>query len=255
VPPVISSRIVEIRPAVSASDHPFEKTSEPLPPPPSEPLKQVAAPSAEAVPVPEEIPTSPPAAEAAVEAAAPATPAPEPKKRSPRKPKPAPEPAPAAPEPLVSASEPPASVTEDPAPAPSTPETAAPTEEIPAPAAAASVPAPELILESPAADEPAQPASPDISEPAISSDGATRLVVTAYIGIGNRIFIRGEGPGLSWEKGVPLNFISIGKWRWESHDATSTVRFKLYKNDQVECTALGETSVEPGAQRELSASF
>ena len=105
-------------------------------------------------------------------------------------------------------------------------------------------------------DEPAPaPAPPEISEPAISSDGATRLVVTAYIGIGNRIFIRGEGPGLTWEKGVPLTFVSIGKWRWESHDAVSTVRFRLYKNDQVECTALGETSVEPGAQRELSASF
>jgi hypothetical protein len=79
--------------------------------------------------------------------------------------------------------------------------------------------------------------------------------VTAYIGIGNRLFIRGDGPGLSEDKGVPLTFVSIGKWRWETNDATSTVRFRLYKNDQVECTALGERSVEPGAQQELSAAF
>jgi hypothetical protein len=54
---------------------------------------------------------------------------------------------------------------------------------------------------------------------------------------------------------VPLSFVSIGKWRWETNDATAPVRFKLYKNDEVECTALGERSVEPGAQQDLSASF
>jgi hypothetical protein len=112
------------------------------------------------------------------------------------------------------------------------------------------------VLESPSADEgPASAAAPEVSEPAVSSDGATRLVVTAYIGIGNRLFIRGEGPGLSWEKGVPLSFVSIGKWRWDTNDATSAVRFRLYKNDELECTALGERSVEPGAQQELTASF
>jgi len=113
----------------------------------------------------------------------------------------------------------------------------------------------DLVLESPA-EEPAPPeAAPEAAEPAVSADGATPLVVTAYIGIGNRLFIRGEGPGLTWEKGVPLTFVSIGKWRWETNDASQAVRFKLYKNDELECTALGERSVEPGAQQELSASF
>jgi len=110
----------------------------------------------------------------------------------------------------------------------------------------------DLPLEPPAEVAPAAPGNP---EPAVSADGATRLVVTAYIGIGNRLFIRGEGPGLSWEKGVPLAFVSIGKWRWETNDAAAPVRFKLYKNDEVECTALGERSVGPGAQQDLTASF
>jgi hypothetical protein len=113
----------------------------------------------------------------------------------------------------------------------------------------------DLVLESPEPEAPAPSSPPEISEPAVSSDGATRLVVTAYIGIGNRLTIRGEGPGLSWEKGVPLSFVSIGKWRWETNDATAPVRFKLYKNDEIECTALGERSVAPGAQQDLSASF
>jgi hypothetical protein len=33
------------------------------------------------------------------------------------------------------------------------------------------------------------------------------------------------------------------------------VRFKLYKNDDLECTALGAQSLEAGHQQELSATF
>ena len=50
-------------------------------------------------------------------------------------------------------------------------------------------------------------------------------------------------------------FVSIGKWRWETSEALAPVRFKLYKNDEIECTALGERSVDPGAQQNLTASF
>jgi hypothetical protein len=113
----------------------------------------------------------------------------------------------------------------------------------------------ELVLESPPVEEAPAAMSQEISEPAVSADGATRLIVTAYIGIGNRLFIRGDGPGLSWDKGVPLTFFSIGKWRWEAGEAAAPVRFKLYKNDEIECTSLGERSVEPGAQQSLTASF
>jgi hypothetical protein len=135
---------------------------------------------------------------------------------------------------------------------------------LPAPApevapAPAPPPAPEAAA--PRKRAPRKPVTdtlPDLileTQPAAAPDGATRLTVTAYIGIGNRLFIRGSGPGLSWDKGVPLTFVSIGKWRWESGEATSSVKFKLYKNDEIECTSLGEGSVEPGAQQSLTASF
>ncbi len=98
-------------------------------------------------------------------------------------------------------------------------------------------------------------AAPDEAVPAVSADGATRLLITAYIGIGNRLFIRGKGPGLSWEKGVPLQFVSIGKWRWDTVEATEPVKFKLYKNDEVECSALGSRILESGHQLEVTATF
>ncbi|OAM87067.1 hypothetical protein AW736_24585 [Termitidicoccus mucosus] len=98
------------------------------------------------------------------------------------------------------------------------------------------------------------PETPELST-AISADGITRLIVTAYIGIGNKLHIRGEGPGLSWDKGVPLQFISIGKWRWECPDADAPITFKLYKNDEIECAALGRQTLRPGYQHEVPANF
>src|SRR5271165_1522986 len=139
-----------------------------------------------------------------------------------------------------------------PAPAPSP----APAPPPPAPAPASPPPAPAAAATAPeAAPQKRAPRKPAPSAPAISADGATRLVVTAYIGIGNRLFIRGSGPGLSWDRGMPLTFVSIGKWRWETNDASAAVKFRLYKNDEIECKALGERSVEPGAQLHLTAAF
>jgi len=159
----------------------------------------------------------------------------------------------------------------DPAPAPAAPRKRAPRKasSVPPPAAEATAPpipagpaaAPpdrledNLPLVPPTADAAAADADPDAGESALSADGATRVLVTAYIGIGNRLFIRGEGPGLSWERGVPLQFISIGKWRWETAEASAPIAFKLYKNDELECSALGRCSLAPGRQREFRASF
>ena len=114
-----------------------------------------------------------------------------------------------------------------------------------------------LKSEEPALDLVETPAASaaEVTERAISADGATRLLVTAYIGIGNRLFIRGSGPGLSWDKGLPLQFVSIGKWRWETSEASAPVQFKLYKNDDAECAALGTQTLDPGQQQEVTATF
>ncbi|MBM3855996.1 MAG: hypothetical protein FJ399_23050 [Verrucomicrobia bacterium] len=114
---------------------------------------------------------------------------------------------------------------------------------------------PAPVLDLPLDEAAAGAAEAGTVERTLTSDGATRLLATAYIGIGNRLFIRGEGPGLSWDKGVPLQFVSIGKWRWETNEATGPVRYKLYKNDEQECAALGEHAIEPGHLQEVTAPF
>jgi len=96
--------------------------------------------------------------------------------------------------------------------------------------------------------------TPAKAEASVSADGATRLLVTAYIGIGNKLYIRGDGPGLSWDKGVPMKFVSIGKWGWSSDEATGPVACKLYKNDETAALS-GEVFLEPGQHVEVTALF
>jgi hypothetical protein len=103
--------------------------------------------------------------------------------------------------------------------------------------------------------EPEPDPAPAHAEPALSNDGFTRLIATAYIGIGNKLFIRGDGPGLRRDKGVPLQFVSIGKWRWESAELLFPAKVRLYKNDQIECVTLGEFALEPGHHHEVNATF
>ena len=119
-------------------------------------------------------------------------------------------------------------------------------------------PAPPTLRENPEAEAEAEPTSgPAGEEPgeaAASTDGATRLLATAYIGIGNKLYLRGEGPGLSWDKGVPMQFVSIGKWGWATHDATAPVRCALYKNDDT-AALTGEVTLAPGKHVEITALF
>ncbi len=140
-------------------------------------------------------------------------------------------------------------------PADRPPRKRAPRKPEPDPTPSLDLPLDDIPTTPPASDDDVPMTAGDAVESVLSSDGATRLIATAYIGIGNRLFIRGDGPGLSWDKGVPLQFVSIGKWRWETSDASSPIRFKLYKNDETECASLGELTVDPGHQQEVTARF
>ncbi len=139
--------------------------------------------------------------------------------------------------------------------APKKPKAEVPAAETPAPAESV---AGDLIAE-PVTDEPPAPENfsqvpPVEGRSAPSADGLTRLTVVSYIGIGNKLYLRGEGPGLSWDKGVPLQFVSIGRWRWETGDADAAVTCKVYKNDKIEAP-LGTLTLAPGTEQEVTAAF
>ena len=84
--------------------------------------------------------------------------------------------------------------------------------------------------------------------------GATAVVAKVKIGIGNKPFLRGEGPGLSWEEGVPMNFVEIGKWAWSPSDKDTPLVVQVYRNDE-DPDPTGKHEVEPGQKLELSPEF
>jgi hypothetical protein len=71
------------------------------------------------------------------------------------------------------------------------------------------------------------------SAPESAADGTgTALIVNLMIGIGNKPFVRGTGPGLSQDKGVPMSFLGIGRWQWISPDPEAPATVEVWKNDQ-----------------------
>jgi hypothetical protein len=82
-------------------------------------------------------------------------------------------------------------------------------------------------------DASEEEATPAADEPAPSAAGSgTALIVNLMIGIGNKPFVRGTGPGLSRDKGVPMSFLGIGRWQWISPDPEAPATVEVWKNDQ-----------------------
>ena len=61
----------------------------------------------------------------------------------------------------------------------------------------------------------------------------TRIVAQVDVGFGNTLFIRGEGAGLSWEKGMPLANVSDAEWGFDIAKASGSITFKFLINDEV----------------------
>ena len=78
-------------------------------------------------------------------------------------------------------------------------------------------------------EEEAPAAAP---EPTSAGASGTALIVNLMIGIGNKPFVRGTGPGLSQDKGVPMSFLGIGRWQWISPDPEASATVEVWKNDQ-----------------------
>ncbi len=72
-------------------------------------------------------------------------------------------------------------------------------------------------------------AKPVVEKPAVPM---TRVMAFIDVGPGNALFLRGEGAGLSWEAGVPMNWTGAGCWSWSAETAGQEVTFKVLINDQ-----------------------
>lgn len=94
----------------------------------------------------------------------------------------------------------------------------------------------------------------EISVPKTSSTGTTSVVANVMIGIGNKPYLRGEGPGLNWDEGVPMNFIEIGKWAWSPSRKNASLTVQLYRNDN-DPDQSGKVEVKAGEKIEITPQF
>ena len=81
-----------------------------------------------------------------------------------------------------------------------------------------------------------------------SIDSTATVVVAKYdVGFGNKLFIRGEGAGLSWETGVEMKNVENDVWVWTNNDLKKgAVACKFLINDDVWST--GENLFVPAGE-------
>ena len=81
-----------------------------------------------------------------------------------------------------------------------------------------------------AAAAPAKKAAPAVKA------GPTKSVVTVIganidIGFGNLLYIRGEGAGLSWDAGLPMECVKGDVWSISLPETSKSIVYKLLIND------------------------
>lgn len=101
----------------------------------------------------------------------------------------------------------------------------------------------------PAAEKPAA-----VKRPKSASASATQILANIDVGFGNTLYIRGEGPGLSWETGQPLDCLKDDIWSFTIDAAARPIVFKFLINDESWCAG-DDYVVEPGQEITLVPSF
>ena len=91
-------------------------------------------------------------------------------------------------------------------------------------------------------------------KPKSSPGGSTSVVANVMIGIGNKPYLRGEGAGLSWDQGVAMNFIEIGKWAWTPTRKNAALTVQVYRNDEDPDNG-GKIEVKSGEEIEITPDF
>ena len=113
---------------------------------------------------------------------------------------------------------------------------------VPAPAAAA-----------PAAPAPAVIAPPPAPKPA-AAPSATKITAKIDVGFGNALYLRGKGPGLSWDAGLLLDNVGTDLWSISISGAKQPVVFKFLLNDST-WSAGEDYKAEPGTKVTLTPEF
>jgi len=108
------------------------------------------------------------------------------------------------------------------------------------------------------AAKPAKPAVKKSAAPKVKAV-ATRPVSTTItaqidIGFGNALYVRGVGPGLSWDRGVLMTCVTDNQWQLALGESARPILFKFLVND-LSWSAGDDYEVAPGASVVLQPTF
>src|SRR5262245_12648336 len=75
------------------------------------------------------------------------------------------------------------------------------------------------------------PAPVTVVKPIVTKPVSTTITAKIDVGYGNTLFIRGEGPGLSWDKGTAMDCVKDDLWRIVLAESARAYTFKFLIND------------------------
>ncbi len=83
----------------------------------------------------------------------------------------------------------------------------------------------------------------------------TTISANIDVGFGNALYVRGEGPGLSWDKGLRMDCVSDQKWSIALGESARPFEFKFLINDETWSAGEKNFTVASGASVVLTPSF
>ena len=100
-----------------------------------------------------------------------------------------------------------------------------------------------------------QTAAPAKKKPAVASEPpATFISAKIDIGFGNHLYLRGEGPGLSWDHGLAMDCVGTSLWTSSVKHAATSVTFKVLVND-LSWSEGPDYTVKPGQSITITPTF
>jgi hypothetical protein len=87
--------------------------------------------------------------------------------------------------------------------------------------------------------------------PSISDAVSIKIVANVDVGFGNYLYIRGDGCGLSWERGIKMKPVDDTHWEWECKCKANKMcfEFKTLINDKIWST--GDNYIAIGSRSEV----
>lgn len=99
-----------------------------------------------------------------------------------------------------------------------------------------------------------KPLAASVVKPVAPAAVRTSITAVIDIGFGNALFLRGEGAGLSWDRGVLMNCVSNNTWLMELGESARPIIYKFLVND-LSWSAGEDYVVSPGTSVSVVPTF